>query len=253
MVTENINDFGFFTARREPPLLHITFRHNLFEHLSNLSNRETIAKFTRHVLEQRNVKVILLKSDFKESGCEAYARFIGRAKQNDSHLGIHRLMNITNQIIRRIMALDQLVIHVSQGNVLSLFFNISLACDYRIASGDTLFCNPYLDLGVIPLGGGPFFLSQMTGNGQALETLLLDRDIPAVKALEMGLVDRVVPIDELDRKTGEIAARFSRVSLKTIAGLKRLMNFKRQDIDSYFELEKKEMLRAVSAENVLFR
>lgn len=157
MVPENINDFGFFTARRDPPLLHVEFRHNLFDHLSNLSNRETIARFTRHVLGQRDIKVILLKSDFKDSGCEAYARFIDRAKQNENHLDMHRLMNITNQMIRRIMALDQLVIHVSHGNVISLFLNISLACDYRIASGDTLFCNPYLDLGVIPLGGGPFF------------------------------------------------------------------------------------------------
>ena len=139
MAYENTKDFGFFTDRKEAHVLHIGFRHNLFDHLANLSNRETIADFFRRELEFGNIKVILLKSDFKESGCEAYARFIGRTERNDRRLDMHRLMNITNQVIHGIMGLDQLIIHVRCGNVISLFLNISLACDYRIASGGTLF------------------------------------------------------------------------------------------------------------------
>jgi 2-(1,2-epoxy-1,2-dihydrophenyl)acetyl-CoA isomerase len=141
------------------------------------------------------------------------------------------------------MGLDQVVIHACQGNIISLFLNISLACDYRIAADNTLFCNPYLDLGMIPMGGGPFFLSQMRGAGNPWETLLLNKNINVQRALEIGLVDRVVASSDLDKTALEIAHRFADNNAGTLAGLKRLVNFSKRDLKAYFELEKQEIFK----------
>ena len=56
------------------------------------------------------------------------------------------------------LAFRPIVIHADSGNVLPLFLNISLAADYRITADNTMFQNPSLEYGLVPKGGGAFFL-----------------------------------------------------------------------------------------------
>jgi len=166
---------------------------------------------------------------------------------DENKLDCHRLCNITSQLVLGIMGLDQMVIHVCQGSVISLFLNISLACDYRIAADNTLFCNPYLDLGMIPTGGGPYLFSKIMGTGKAWETLLLNKDINARQALKFGLVDQVVSSSNLDEVALNIAGKFARTHAGTIAGLKKLVNFSKKDLKEYFEIEKQEAFKIISS------
>ena len=238
-------DFGFFSSHLEAGVLHVRFKENLLEHLANLSKRDVISGFASRVSTSDAVKVILLNSDFKEAGCEAYARFFLQASRD--RFDFHRLYNVTSQLVLGIIGLDRIVIHACQGSVISLFLNISLACDYRIAADNTVFCNPYLDLGLLPVGGGAYFLPQMMGTGKAWETLLLNRDMDVHKALELGLVDRVLPVSGFDDAAVVIAEKFARTPGRTVAGLKKLVNFSRQDLKAYFEMEKQEILKIINS------
>ncbi|WP_300459283.1 enoyl-CoA hydratase/isomerase family protein [Desulfobacula sp.] len=241
-------DFGFFSACLEEEVLHIRFKENLLEHLINLSKRDMISDFASQVLKTPEAKAILLNSDFRDTGCEAYTRFFMEKSQASDRFDFHRLFNVTSQVVLGIIGLDRIVIHACQGNVISLFLNVSLACDYRIAADNTMFCNPYLDLGLIPVGGGPYFLSRMMGTGNAWETLLLNRDIDAQRALEIGLVDRVVPAADLDAAALDIARKFAAPPAGTIAGLKKLVNLSRKkDLQAYFEIEKQEMFKCINS------
>jgi len=241
-------DFGVFTARLEGEILHICFRKNLMEHLANLSKRDMICNFVNQIKESGDVKVILLNSDFRDTGCEAYTYFILKKSQAGEKIDFHRLFNITSQVVMGIIGLDMVVIHACQGNVISLLLNISLACDYRIAADNTVFCNPYIDLGLVPIGGGPYFLSKLTGTGKAWEALLLNKDIDASKALELGLVDRVVASANFDQSALDIAHMFADNHAKTtIAGLKKLINFSKKDLETYFEIEKQEILKIIQS------
>ena len=85
--------------------------------------------------------------------------------------------------------MSQIVIHADSGNVLPLFLNISLACDYRIVADNTLFQNPCLEFGLVPKGGGAFFLSKIMGGSKAYEFLLSEEDIAAEEALRLGCWD----------------------------------------------------------------
>jgi enoyl-CoA hydratase/carnithine racemase len=240
-------DFGFFSSHLEGSVLVIRFKKNLMEHLADISKRDIVGQFADQVAQTDEARVILLNSDFQEAGCEAYTRFFLKQSRSVENFNFHKLMNITSQMVMGILSLDRLVIHACQGSVISLFLNISLACDYRIAADNTMFCNPYLDLGLIPVGGGPYFLSKMMGTGKVWEFLLLNHDITAQRALELGLVDRVVPASNLDDTALDIARRFADTHAGTIAGLKRLVNFSRQDLKTYFDLEKQEILRLITS------
>jgi len=52
-------DFGFFSARLEKEILHIKFKKNLLNHLTNLDKRDMVTEFADQVLKTRDIKVIL--------------------------------------------------------------------------------------------------------------------------------------------------------------------------------------------------
>jgi enoyl-CoA hydratase len=74
---------------------------------------------------------------------------------------------------------------------------LAMACHFRVASDNAKFGQPEVNLGLIPGYGGTQRLSRLIGKGRALELLLTGNMIDASIALEYGLVNHVVPQDDL--------------------------------------------------------
>jgi enoyl-CoA hydratase/carnithine racemase len=73
-------------------------------------------------------------------------------------------------------------------------------------------------------GGGPFFLGKMLGYGQAKKLLMSEKDINALEALEIGMVDQIVPCDNLEEAAILMAQDLARRSIRSLEGIKRLIN-----------------------------
>lgn len=86
---------------------------------------------------------------------------------------------------------------------------VALACDIRVASEKASFGQPEINLGIIPGGGGTQRLSRLVGEGKAMEMVLTGEIIDAQTAFGIGLVNHVVPADQLETKTMEIANRIA--------------------------------------------
>ena len=82
---------------------------------------------------------------------------------------------------------------------------ISLACHIRVASDTATFGQPEVLLGILPGWGGTQRLPRLVGSGLANEIITTGRMVSAVEAKSMGLVNHVVPPDELMNKCMEIA------------------------------------------------
>jgi crotonobetainyl-CoA hydratase/dehydration protein DpgD len=80
-------------------------------------------------------------------------------------------------------------------------FELALACDIIIASESALFALPEARLGLIPGAGGLFRLPRMIPSKVALGYLMSGRQMPAQRAYALGLVNEVVPADQLDACT----------------------------------------------------
>ena len=80
-----------------------------------------------------------------------------------------------------------------------------LACDIRIASEKAQIGQPEINIGIIPGGGGSQRLPRLVGYGKAMQLILTGDRISAQEAHRIGLVDEVVPHDQLEAKTLEIA------------------------------------------------
>jgi enoyl-CoA hydratase len=89
---------------------------------------------------------------------------------------------------------------------------LALACDIRVASDKASFGQPEINLGIIPGGGGTQRLTRLVGEGQAMELILTGAIIDAPTAFTLGLVNHVVPADQLETKTMEIANRIAEKS-----------------------------------------
>ncbi|MEM7582494.1 MAG: enoyl-CoA hydratase-related protein [Acidobacteriota bacterium] len=93
---------------------------------------------------------------------------------------------------------------------------LSMSCDIRIASDKARLGQPEIKLGLIPGGGGTQRLPRLVGVGQAMKLILTGDMIGAEEAQRIGLVDDVVPHDELRSTTLELANKIASQSPLTV-------------------------------------
>ena len=98
---------------------------------------------------------------------------------------------------------------------------LALSCDIRFASERSTFGQPEINLGLIPGGGGTQRLCRLIGYGRAMEIVLSGRMVSAEDALSMGMVNRIVPIEDLEAETMKLATEISKKSPHTTKVAKR--------------------------------
>jgi enoyl-CoA hydratase len=104
------------------------------------------------------------------------------------------------------------VIAMINGYCLGGGCEVALACDLRFASENASFGQPEINLGLIPGGGGTQRLTRLIGEGRAMQMILTGEIINAQTAHAFGLVNMVVPAEELRAKTTEYANRIAQKS-----------------------------------------
>jgi enoyl-CoA hydratase len=93
---------------------------------------------------------------------------------------------------------------------------VALGCDMRIAASSAQFGQPEIKLGVITGAGGSQRLPRLVGTGKAMEMILIGDPIDAQDALQWGLVNRVVPDDELEKTISKITGKLCRLSASAL-------------------------------------
>jgi enoyl-CoA hydratase/carnithine racemase len=104
-----------------------------------------------------------------------------------------------------IAVIDRPVIAAVSGEASGIGLEIALAADIRIASDKAVFSLPQIKDGRIPSDGGTQRLPRIVGRGKALELLMTAEYVNAAQALEIGLVNRVVPPAELAAEAQKLA------------------------------------------------
>lgn len=109
-----------------------------------------------------------------------------------------------NRAMRSIELLRKPVIAAVNGYALGGGCELAMACHIRIASENAKFGQPEVNLGLIPGFGGTQRLTRLIGMGRALQLLLTGEIISAEEAYRLGLVNQVVPHDQLMNRCYEL-------------------------------------------------
>ena len=160
----------------------------------------------------------------------------------ESHEGDRQLLREENalaQYIEMMCSFKKIVVSAVQGSVVGAFLGAILSTDFRVVSENTVFSFPYMQYKVPPQGALAFLLPKYIGVAKAKGILLRAEPIMAPQALDIGLVDSVVPSADFERSCLEFARNLTSLSTDVVGMTKRLFECSMKELHSYLELEAK--------------
>ena len=129
-----------------------------------------------------------------------------------------------NVVVKGIREIEKPVIAALNGVAAGAGMSIALACDIRMASEAAWFMPGFVRIGLIPDSGGTIFLPLLVGYAKAAELAFTGDRVDATEAHRLGLVNHVVPADELMERTRALATRLATMPTRAIGLTKRAFN-----------------------------
>ena len=185
----------------------------------NALNRETINElgiaFTQAGADDA-VRVVVLAG----AGDKAFVAGADISELNTATpVQAQRLAQNGQRMMRGIELLGKPVIARLQGFALGGGLELAMACHLRIASEKAKLGLPEIGLGLMPGFGGTQRIVRLVGRSAALELTLSGTPIDAQRALALGLVNRVVAVDELDAEVARWADQLANAAPHAVAGI----------------------------------
>ena len=146
--------------------------------------------------------------------------------------GGYRLFDLHNSPPVVINRMDKPVICALNGAAAGYGMDMALGCDIRIASERAKLGALFTKRGIVPESGGTWYLPRLLGWAKAAEVAFLGEVLDAQRSLELGLVNQVVPHDDLMEVTMEMANKIANNAPLAVQSTKRLM---RLGLDETFE------------------
>ncbi len=145
-----------------------------------------------------------------------------------------------NPIILKIRKLSKPVVAVVNGVAAGAGANIALAADIVIASHNASFIQAFSKIGLIPDSGGTYFLPRHIGFQKASALIMLGDKISAQEAEQMGMIYKVVEVDNLQTEAMNICNRLATMPTKAFAFTKQALNQSMiNSLEQQLELEEK--------------
>ena len=183
----------------------------------NAMNRAVIIEFInglKKIQSDKEIRVIIITG----SGVKAFIAGADiKLMQKMNREEAFEFANLGQELANLIEKSAKPVIAAVNGYALGGGCEIALSCHLRIASDNAIFAQPEVKIGLLPGWGGTQRLPRIIGRGLANEIILTGRNVTAKEALDIGLVNKVVPQEELMNTCFDIANAILKNSPNAIA------------------------------------
>ena len=207
IITKKEENIAFLTINRPDKLnaLNETVKTEINSALDDFENDD-------------DVKIIMISGSGEKAfiAGDDISEFESRSKSD-----FEVLQNLTT----RISNLKKITIASIQGYALGGGLEIALACDFRIATINSKFGFPEINLGLIPGAGGTQRLPRLIGETKSLELILTGDLIDSKKALEIGLINSMVENDALMEESLKLAKKISEKNLQALQVAKESIRY----------------------------
>ncbi|MEU6389031.1 enoyl-CoA hydratase-related protein [Streptomyces sp. NPDC046939] len=167
------------------------------DRIKELAEEATARTEVRAVVVRGSEKVFAAGADIKEMQAMDHAAMVGRAR------GLQDAFSAVARIPKPVVA-------AVTGYALGGGCELALCADFRIAADNAKLGQPEILLGLIPGAGGTQRLARLIGPSKAKDLIFTGRQVKADEALALGLVDRVVPADEVFSAAHDWAAKLAK-------------------------------------------
>jgi 2-(1,2-epoxy-1,2-dihydrophenyl)acetyl-CoA isomerase len=194
----------------------------------NAWNRE-LGEELRTVLEQTaadaDVRAVVITGAGRAFSAGADLKDTGFSTTPEGHPDVRQaLTERYHPIITGIREMPKPVIAAVNGAAAGIGCSLALACDLVIAAESAYFLLAFVNIGLVADGGSSLLIPARVGFARATEMAMLGERVPAPKALEWGLINRVVPGDALRAEADALADRLAAGPTRSYAGTKRQLN-----------------------------
>ncbi|MBS6063533.1 enoyl-CoA hydratase/isomerase family protein [Criibacterium bergeronii] len=204
----------------------------------NALNTETVQEINecfKEIQNRKDIKVVILTG----AGEKSFVAGADIAQMSNMTPKEAREMSLNAyEAFSRIENCPQVVIAAVNGFALGGGCEIAMSCDIRIAADTAKFGQPEVGLGIIPGFGGTQRLPRLVGKGRAKELIFTAETIDANEAYRIGLVNKVVPKEELMDTCKKMAQRILKNGSLAITLAKQAINLGvEMDLNSGIQLE----------------
>jgi 2-(1,2-epoxy-1,2-dihydrophenyl)acetyl-CoA isomerase len=134
------------------------------------------------------------------------------------------LRTVLNPLTLRMRATEKPLLAAINGVAAGAGLSLALACDLRFAAESARLVVAFVKIGLVPDAGCLYFLPRLVGPGKSLEMAWTGDPVGAAEAYELGLVNKVLPDEEVLAHTQALATRLARGPRKTLGLIKRAIN-----------------------------
>ncbi|MGP3984299.1 enoyl-CoA hydratase/isomerase family protein [Streptomyces sp. KR80] len=128
------------------------------------------------------------------------------------------------RLVAAVLDCEKPVVAAVNGTAAGIGAHLALACDLVLAAESATFIEVFVRRGLVPDGGGAYLLPRLIGPHRAKELMFFGDALPAPAAERLGLVNRVVPADDLEKTAREWSERLAAGPTRALALTKQLVN-----------------------------
>jgi 2-(1,2-epoxy-1,2-dihydrophenyl)acetyl-CoA isomerase len=183
----------------------------------NALMRKELAAALSLAAEDQDVRVVLLRGEGRSFGVGADLKEVPAVDTTTM------LMEEYWPVVRQIVEMPKPVISAVQGPAAGIHVSMVLASDLAVMADDARLVLPFTNIALIPDGGACWLLLRELGYKRAYQVAAESDSIPADRAVEFGLVNRVVPAEQLDAEAAGWAVELAARAPMALAGIKQMM------------------------------
>lgn len=188
----------------------------------NIEMSEELAHVAKRVADDDSVKAVILTGNgkFFSAGGDIKSMV---SFGDDVASGIKIIADNLHQALALFMRMPAPLIVAVNGTAAGAGFSTAVVGDLVLASEQAKFTMAYTNIGLSPDGGASYLIPRLIGLRRTQELMFTNRVLNACEAKEWGLVNRVLPAEELMKEARELAAKFITGAKGSNASIKRLL------------------------------
>lgn len=234
----------------------LTVKGNAFKNISSIQRNSDIIPWFDKIENSRDVRGILFLNEREAFSENSYKEFlkeiIGDSFNSGNYTEIPRFVKneirareitIIGNFLRKLIRFKKIIISGISGDIVSPFFGLSLASDFRFASSETNFVLSHIKYRLHPSGALPFFLPRYLCHSKVIELLFRGTKVNAPELKKLGLISEFFSDSEFINKTKAEAFEICKVSINVVQSTKKLLYRHQNDLEDYLNIESKFMMR----------